>query len=98
MVEYDPGETKEVTMHDGSKVILKKLEHDYDPTDRAVAMRILEEANAKQWLLTGLIYINQNQPALRDIYNLTDTPLNRLQERRLRPAPESIQKINGLMF
>ena len=42
------GEAKEVTMHDGSTVILKKLEHDYDPTNRAEAMRILEEANAKQ--------------------------------------------------
>ena len=29
-VEYEPGTTQEVTMHDGSKVYLKKLEEDYD--------------------------------------------------------------------
>ncbi|HSQ25952.1 MAG TPA: 2-oxoacid:ferredoxin oxidoreductase subunit beta [Anaerolineales bacterium] len=97
-IEYEPGEAKEVTMHDGSKVILKKLELDYDPTDRAVAMQMLEEANAKQWLMTGLIYINPDQPSLMDIYNLTETPLNRLPKDRLRPGPETIQTVNDLMF
>lgn len=98
MVEYGEGEAKEVTMHDGSKVILKKLGPDHDPLDRAAAMRILEEANTKQWLLTGLIYINPNPPSLRDIYNLTETPLNRLPESRLRPGRDSIQQVNALMF
>jgi 2-oxoglutarate ferredoxin oxidoreductase subunit beta len=98
MVEYGEGEAKEVTMHDGSRIILKKLEHDYDPTNRAEALRILEEANAKQWLLTGLIYVVPSQPSLVDIYNLTETPLNRLPESRLRPSPESIKKVNDLMF
>ena len=97
MVEYEEGEAKEVTMHDGSQVILKKLEHDYDPTNRAEAMRMLEEANAKQWLLTGLIYINPVHPSLVDIYNLTETPLNRLAENRIRPN-ETIQLVNDLMF
>lgn len=98
MVDYEPGEAKEVTMHDGSKVILKKLEHDYDPTNRAEAMRILEEANAKQWLLTGLLYINTDQPSLVDIYNLPDTSLNRLSDNRIRPPRETIEKVNNLMF
>ena len=85
LVEYGPGEATEVTMHDGSKVLLKKMEHDYDPTDRSAAMRILEEANAKQWLLTGLIYFDPEQPNLREIYNLTEAPLNRLPNNRIRP-------------
>jgi len=97
-VDYKEGEATEVTMHDGSKVIFKKLERDYDPCDRSVAMRLLEEANTKQWLLTGLIYINPNQPSLMDICNLTNTPLNRLPQDRLRPAPESISKLNAMMF
>ena len=98
LVDYQPGEATAVTMHDGSKVFLKKLEQDYDPTDRAAAMRILEEANAKQWLLTGLIFISPEQPSMADIYRLPDTPLNRLPEDRLRPPRESIDKINDLMF
>jgi len=98
LVEYLAGEATEVTMHDGSKVVLKKLEQEFDPKDRSAAMRILEEANAKGWLLTGLIYISPDQPSMADIYRLPDTPLNRLTEDRLRPPRDSIEKINNLMF
>lgn len=98
MVDYEPGQVEEVTMHDGSKIIFKKLEHDYDPCDRSAAMKILEEANAKQWLLTGLIYINPDQPSLLDINNLTEIPLNRLGEDRLRPTPDTIEQVNRMMF
>ncbi len=98
MVDYEQGEDIEVTMHDGSVVVLKKLDRDYDPTDRAAAMRILEEANACQCLITGLIYIDTSQPSLTEINNLTSTPLNRLPENRLRPGRETIQQINDMMF
>ncbi|MGE5221586.1 MAG: 2-oxoacid:ferredoxin oxidoreductase subunit beta [Omnitrophica WOR_2 bacterium] len=94
MVEYEEGEATEVTMHDGSMVVLKKLERDYDPTNRAEALRVIEEANFKQWLLTGLIYINEGQPSLLDLYDLPDTPLNRLPESRIRPSRESLEKLN----
>lgn len=97
-VDYEEGEAKEVTMHDGSTVILKKLEREYDPTNRSEAMRVLEEANTKQWLITGLIYINEELPSLIDIYNLIDKPLNRLDESRLRPGKETIEKVNEMMF
>ncbi len=98
MVEYEAGESREVTLHDGSTVVLKKLERDYDPTDRAHAMQALEEANRKEWLLTGLIYIDPDERTLLDIYNLVNEPLNRLTEERLRPAPETMEKINDMMF
>ncbi len=98
MVDYEAGEITPVTMHDGSTVILKKLERDYDPTNRVEALRILEEANTNQWLVTGLIYISPEQPSLLDIYDLPDEPLNRLPEARLRPSRESMDKINELMF
>ncbi len=99
MVEdFEEGTVREVTMHDGSVVLLKKLERDYDPTDRWQAMRALEEAQRNNWLLTGLIYIETGRPTLTDLYNLVDKPLNRLSEAELRPAPETIQQVNALMF
>jgi 2-oxoglutarate ferredoxin oxidoreductase subunit beta len=85
-------------MHDGSAVLLKKLERDYDPTNRAEAVRILEEANCEQCLLTGLIYITEEPPSLTEIYNLPETALNRLSVDRIRPGRETIQKVNDLMF
>ena len=98
LVEYEPGQAAEVTMHDGSKVVLKKLERDYDPTDRMQAMLVLEEANRCNCLITGLIYFDEDQPTLADIYNLTTEPLNRLQSEHLRPAISTIDEINQLMF
>jgi 2-oxoglutarate ferredoxin oxidoreductase subunit beta len=98
LVDYEEGDMIDVTMHDGSMVVLKKLEKDYDPTNRSNALAILEEANAKNWLLTGLIYIDTDAPSLLDIYNLTEKPLNRLEEYQIRPPRESIEKINAMMF
>src|SRR5246127_1180761 len=37
-VEYDPGSTIQVTMHDGSRLHLRKLEEEYDPTDKIHAL------------------------------------------------------------
>jgi len=36
-----------VELHDGSVVVFKKLENDYDPTDRWQALHMLEEAERK---------------------------------------------------
>src|SRR5438045_8263428 len=42
-VEYDPGSTVAVTMHDGSRLHLRKLEEDYDPTNKNKAFTQLNE-------------------------------------------------------
>lgn len=98
LVDYDEGEDLDVTLHDGSQILLKKLERDFDPSDRAESIRILEEANSCNCLLTGLIYVDPDKPSLTERYNLVDKPLNRLTESDLRPAPETIDEINSMMF
>jgi len=96
--EMADGEVREVVMHDGSTVILKNTEKGYDPTNRAMALAVLEEARQNNQLLTGLIYLDESKPALANQFNLVDKPLNRLTEQELRPAPESIKTINEMMF
>jgi len=96
--DFPEGTVREVTMHDGSTIILKKLEKDYDPTSRTNAFQRLEEAQKNNWFITGLIYIDTSKPTLTDIYNLVDAPLNRLTEKDLRPASQTIEKINAMMF
>jgi 2-oxoglutarate ferredoxin oxidoreductase subunit beta len=96
--EMKEGEIREVSMHDGSVVILKNLDKDYDPTDRFQAMNVLAEAHQNNWLATGLIYVEPGKPTLTEMYDLVDMPLNRLQETELRPGPEMIDKVNALMF
>jgi 2-oxoglutarate ferredoxin oxidoreductase subunit beta len=96
--EFAEGEVREVSLHDGSTIILKKLDRDYDPTDRGKAMQMLEQAERENILVTGLIYIDTSRPTLLDTFNLVDEPLNRLGEEDLRPPRESIEKINAMMF
>ena len=97
-VQYEEGETMDVPLYDGTHIILKKLAQDYEPTDRARALAMLEEANDKNELITGLIYINPKQKALFDLYNLTETALNRLPADKLRPTPESLDEVNQMMY
>jgi 2-oxoglutarate ferredoxin oxidoreductase subunit beta len=96
--EMEQGEVREVAMHDGSTVILKNLEKSYDPTNRFEALRVMEEAQRNNWLITGLLYINTEKPTLTSIYNLVDMPLNRLTDAELRPERAMIDKVNALMF
>ncbi len=97
--EMQPGEVREVTMHDGSVLVLKQVGRDYDPTDRFAALRALEESKKKHILLTGLLYVETDRPSLPDLYELPDDiPFNRMPQERLRPAPETIQTVNALMF
>ncbi len=101
MLEGDmiDGEIREVKLHDGSVIVLKALDKDYDPTNRLEAMRVLEEAREKNFLVTGLIYVApDDNPSLIDLYDLVETPLNRLTEKDLRPGPETVKIINDLMF
>jgi 2-oxoglutarate ferredoxin oxidoreductase subunit beta len=98
MVEdFEEGSVREVIMHDGSLVLLKKLENDYDPTDRWQALRILEDAQRNNWLITGLLYINPEIPSLIDMYDLPEQPLNRMTQAQLRPQKSVLDEINALM-
>jgi 2-oxoglutarate ferredoxin oxidoreductase subunit beta len=96
--DFEEGTTREVTLHDGSQVVLKKLENDYDPTNRWQALHMLEDAHTNNWLVTGLIYVDPNMPTMYDLYNLPDTPLNRMTEKNIRPSKETLEKLNQMMF
>jgi 2-oxoglutarate ferredoxin oxidoreductase subunit beta len=92
-VDYDPGTAFEVTMHDGSRLRLRKLEENYEPTDRARAVHRLMEAHAKGEVLTGVFYIDSKAPSFVDMLNLTDQPLATLPESAVRPSREALDAI-----
>src|SRR5258707_990482 len=90
-VEYDAGTTVSVTMHDGSHLQLRKLEEDYDPTDRIAAMKRLSEAHDKGEVLTGVFYVNTKAPSFLDMLNMVDEPLATLPESVTRPGREALE-------
>src|SRR6201998_1732287 len=57
-VDYDPGSTYDVTMHDGSHLRLRKLHEDYNPSDRVAAVKALMEAHHNGEVLTGVFHID----------------------------------------
>ncbi|MFQ5654346.1 MAG: 2-oxoacid:ferredoxin oxidoreductase subunit beta [Planctomycetota bacterium] len=93
-IDYGEGEDREVKMHDGSTLLLRKLEQDYDPHDRAGAFSTLAETRSRGEVLTGLIYVNTEVKTLLKNLELTDTPLARLEGERLRPPPEALDELN----
>ncbi len=92
-VEYDPGSTVEVTMHDGSRLRLRKLEEDYDPTNKIRAISRLHQAKEEGTMLTGVLYVNTQTPTFLDMLNLTDQPLAALPPSIVRPAPEVLEQV-----
>jgi 2-oxoglutarate ferredoxin oxidoreductase subunit beta len=87
-VEYDPGSTISVTMHDGSRLQLRKLEENYNPTDKISAITRLGEAHAKGEVLTGVFYVNPTAPNFIDLLNVVDEPLATLPDSVTRPRKE----------
>jgi 2-oxoglutarate ferredoxin oxidoreductase subunit beta len=92
-VEYDPGTTVSVTMHDGSHLQLRKLEEDYDPTDRIAAMTRLNQAHDKGEVLTGVFYVNTKAPTFLEMLNMVDEPLSTLPESVTRPGREVLDAV-----
>src|SRR3954471_8916132 len=97
-VDYEAGTVKEVTMHDGSRIVLKKLEEDYDPTSVVDALQRLHRANASGQMLTGLVYLQPEKKSFMDLLNVVDEPLSSMTIERTRPSRETLDKImNELM-
>jgi 2-oxoglutarate/2-oxoacid ferredoxin oxidoreductase subunit beta len=92
-VDYDPGTTLEVEMHDGSKLRLRKLEEDYNPTDRIHAISRLNEAKEKGEMLTGVLYVNTKVPTFLDLLNITEQPLATLPASTVRPGPQVLEQV-----
>ncbi len=92
-VEIEEGAVREVTLHDGSKLMLKKLGKDYDPSDKLNAVRTLHEAEKSGHVLTGILYLNPSGKTLIDLLNIVDEPLATLPESRTRPPKEALDQI-----
>ena len=91
-VEYDAGTTVEVKMHDGSRLRLRKLEQEYDATNRIRAIQRLLEAHENQEVLTGVLYVNPQAPTFIDLLNVTEQPLATLPESVTRPGREVLEQ------
>jgi 2-oxoglutarate ferredoxin oxidoreductase subunit beta len=92
-IEYDPGTTKRVELHDGSTLYLKKVAEDYDPTDKLAATRLLHETARRGEFATGILYIEPDKDDFVSLLNLVDDPLATLPLDKVRPGREALEEV-----
>jgi 2-oxoglutarate ferredoxin oxidoreductase subunit beta len=93
-VEYEPGATVDVRMHDGSRLRLRKLEADYDPGSRARAVARLLESAAEDAVLTGVLFADPDAPDFLTRLGAVDAPLATLPEDVVRPPRSVLDQVN----
>lgn len=92
-VEIAEGEVKEVEMHDGSKLRIKKLGRDYDPTSKFDALKAIDEAGKKGEVLTGIFYVDTAKPNFFELLNIEEAPLATLPDWKVRPPREALEQV-----
>lgn len=97
-IEYGPGESRVVQMHDGSKLRLQKLEHNYDASDFVRAMSLLDKARVEHLFFTGLLYYREERDVMSRRIKLVDEPLAELDEERIRPSRETFAQISEMFL
>jgi len=92
-VEIPEGGVMDVPMHDGSHLRIRKLDRDFDPTDRFAALKMLEEAEKKHEVLTGVLYVNTNKPTFLELLNLEEAPIATLPQSKVRPSKSVLDEV-----
>lgn len=92
-VEYEPGTTTEVVLHDGSRLYLKKLDQEYDPTDKLQALRVLHETARRGEYATGVLYVEPDREDFATLLNTVDEPLASLAAEKVRPPKAALDEI-----
>ncbi len=91
--DYAEGETHQINLPDGGRIVLKKLNRDYDPANKIKALELLSQARDERLFLTGLLYHAKGQPSLVEQKRLVDEPLATLPQSCVRPSAEVLADI-----
>jgi len=92
-VSYGEGEALPVVLHDGSRIVLRKCQAGYDPTDRIAVMEHLMAARSRKEIVTGLLYIDEQGSDLHELGNTTTTPLTQVPYAHLSPGSAALAGI-----
>ena len=85
-VDLKPGEAVDVPLPDGSHLVLRHVSAAHDPYDKGQALKVLEEAQSRREILTGVIYVARDHQDFHQELSLSESaPLSGLQEADLRP-------------
>lgn len=94
-VDYDPGSVKEVTLHNGDRIMLRKVAEDYDPLDRDQAYAYIRDRQKVGELATGLLYMSGMTSDMNDQLRTGDTPLTQMPFGDLCPGSAELEKLQS---
>ena len=92
---YAEGEAMPVKMHDGSKIVLRKVDEQYDLSSRASAFAYLRERFNAGEITTGLLYLDESRAQMHELMNISDTPLSQLPLDKLHPGGSELRKLQN---
>ena len=95
VASQEPGATRDIVLHDGGVLRLKRLDPGYDPHDKVAAMTYLESHRARGIVVTGLLYVAENASDMHDAQQTVDTPLNQLADAELVPGAAALDAVNA---
>ncbi len=90
---YDEGASLPIELHDGSTIVLKKVDKDYDPSNRVQAIGYLEDYRARGEIVTGLLYIDEQLEDMHQLSNTVAEPLSRAAYEDLNPGRDALKKL-----
>jgi 2-oxoglutarate ferredoxin oxidoreductase subunit beta len=91
--DYPEGGAKMVQLHDGSQVLLRKTDQDYDPTDRSGAFAYIEEHQKRGEVVTGLLYIDADRKDMHDLAGTIDDDLVSMPFEDLCPGANALTEL-----
>jgi 2-oxoglutarate ferredoxin oxidoreductase subunit beta len=91
--KYDEGSAMPIELHDGSKIVLRKIESEYDPTSRAKAFKYLRDRFNAGEITTGLLYFDDTRKEMHDLMGNIETPLSEYPLEKLQPGNAELKKI-----
>jgi 2-oxoglutarate ferredoxin oxidoreductase subunit beta len=87
---YDEGDVLPIELHDGSRLLLRKVAKDYDASNRGAAIEYIRARQRRGELVTGLLYIDEGEPDLHGINGTVSVPLARLPYEDLCPGRDAL--------
>lgn len=92
-VEYEEGTVVSVQLHDGSQILLRKADPDYNPRDRVDAISYVQRHQEQGELVTGLLYLDNRAQDMHALCNTTDKALTELTYHQLCPGSKALDDV-----
>jgi 2-oxoglutarate ferredoxin oxidoreductase subunit beta len=93
--EQEAGTVKNVRLHDGGWVKLRKVAEDYDATDRDRAYHYIRERQREGEVATGLLFISPDSRDMVEQNEMVDEPIYNLPFEQLCPGNDELQKLQA---